>query len=121
MVTFEIGTPVDDRTDLFLSAEYLGAKAGMDAWRMTSVFVTPDALETDPTLSVVDNDWTFVDEFSDVDVRRLDFTFGARWRNPNGWGLEASYTLTDYDDDDPILEDETGLYSAFSAFVSRSF
>ncbi|GAB4368241.1 MAG: hypothetical protein Kow0062_01230 [Acidobacteriota bacterium] len=117
----QIGTPLDERTDLFVRGLYTRTRASMDPWSMTSVFVTPDALTTDPTLAPLLNDWTIVDELSDVDVQRFDVTLGARWRGASGWGVEVGYTLTDYDDRDPILEDETGLYSAFTAMVSRSF
>lgn len=116
-----MGTPINERSDLFVRGEFLSTEATMEAWTMTDVFVTPDALDTDPSLAVIDNDWSQVDEFSNVDVQRIDITFGGRWRGASGWGFEAGYTLTDYDDNDPILEDETGLYSAFSAYVSRSF
>ena len=100
---------------------YARTRASMDPWNLTSVLKTPDALVTDPSMAAVFNDWTIVDELSDVDVQRFDVTFGARWRGAAGWGVEIGYTLTDYDDRDPIIEDETGLYSALTAMVSRAF
>ncbi len=66
-------------------------------------------------------DWRVVSELSDVSVRTWDVNLGARWRLPSGYGLELGWTMTDYKDNDPILEDESGRYNVLSMMVSKTF
>ncbi|HHN73965.1 MAG TPA: hypothetical protein ENK10_01925 [Acidobacteria bacterium] len=66
-------------------------------------------------------DWTPVAGYSNIDVDRLDLTVGARYRRADGWGVELSWLWTDYRDDDPILEDESGRFSRLLALIGKSF
>jgi hypothetical protein len=93
----------------------------MEEWHLEATFPTPDALETDPTLEVIFREWEPINEYSDVDVSRLDLSAGTRIRSPWGVDFEVFYTATDYDDDDPILENHTGEYSSFTGLVSKRF
>ncbi|MDQ7088372.1 MAG: hypothetical protein Q9Q13_11195 [Acidobacteriota bacterium] len=99
----------------------------METWSMQGVI--PDPL-TDGSGAVIFDladyeallrDWTPVAGYSNVDVNRLDLTLGTRYRGAGGWGVELSLLWTDYQDDDPILEDETGRYSRFMALVGKRF
>ncbi len=88
---------------------------GMDRWDMFAPYGSPVGA------SFLSRDWKMVNELSDVSVRTWDLNLGARWRLPSGYGLELGWTLTDYHDNDPILEDESGRYNVLSVMVSRSF
>ena len=71
--------------------------------------------------SFIYRDWRVVNELSDVSVRTWDVSLGARWRLPTGYGVELGWTMTNYKDNDPILEDESGRYNVLSMMVSKSF
>ncbi len=87
----------------------------MDRWNLSAPYGSP----TEEGL--VYRDWDVVNGLSDVSVNAWDLSLGARWRLPTGYGFELAWTLTDYDDNDPILEDESGRYNVLSAYVSKSF
>lgn len=69
----------------------------------------------------INDDWSFVHELSNVDVRRWELGLGARFRLAKGFGLQVSGKMTDYKDEDPILEDETGRYFNLLSLLSYSF
>ncbi len=74
------------------------------------------------TLPSVSNlDWSPVDEMSDVSATRIGASAGIRYRSEEGYGLEISASLVDYNDNDPILEDETGSFNRFTVLASKAF
>lgn len=102
--------------------------ADMDNWNMN--LVAPDPLLDPDTGDVifdltdyeaVSRDWSQIAGYSNVDVSRLDLGIGARYHSSTGWGVELSYLWTDYDDNDPILEDETGKYSQTMLLIGKHF
>lgn len=104
----------------------------MDPWDFQSVFPDP-VVDNDGDvvfdLSDVEGDAEYLEledfelvyEFSDVDVVRRDLTLGLRADLGAGWGAETTWVYTNYDDSDPILEDETGEYSRSTFLLSRTF
>jgi hypothetical protein len=97
--------------------------AMMEEWNLEATPLVAAEL-ADPTSELheaIYNDWSIVDDLSEVDVERFDVTLGARVRGQSGWGFELAGTFTNYQDNAPILEDETGQYLSLSTLVSRSF
>lgn len=104
-----------ERAEIFVKGDWMSTDAGMEGWNLKAVW--PGAAL--PTMIL--NDWSVVPELSDVEATRYDFVVGGRYRTPGGFGLQLSYFLSKYDDDDPILEDETGSYQSIVALVGKSF
>jgi hypothetical protein len=99
-----------------VSGGYVTASGSMNRWRLG--FVGSEELLAEPNINT---DWTVVDELSNVDVSRLDLGVGGRWRTGRGLGFEIAGRYTDYSDDDPILEDETGKFYSVTTLVSYGF
>ncbi len=69
----------------------------------------------------VNLNWSPVPEMSDLDIQRLGVNAGIRYRGEKGYGLEFNISITDYTDDDPILEDESGTFSRYTVMFSRLY
>jgi hypothetical protein len=107
-----------------MNGSFTQVDASMERWRLEATPIVAAGIEaagpSDP-LHAIYREWGFVHDFSNVDVQRFDGTFGARHRLDTGWAFELAYTYTDYEDFDPILEDETGTYSSVMGLVGKAF
>lgn len=113
-LSLHVGAPLGARSEIFFGAELVDGSGSMSDWMLLAVPGTP-------TVEPIDPDWHVVPELSDVDVRRVDYTLGTRYRTPKGWGFEVVGRATRYTDSDPILEDETGRYYSLTTLLSKSF
>lgn len=119
--TLQVGTTLSENLEAYLGAEYRTFDATMSDFDLREVYADPDAVPSDPFFDHVDNDWSSIPGFSDVDLKAYDVTLGLRYRGMSGWGWSGEYMVSRYDDEEPILEDETGTWSRFTLLLSKSF
>lgn len=112
----EMGTPLGENGEFFFSGSWLEATGAMKRWALAHAVAEELLAEAN-----INTDWSIVHELSDVDVRRWELGLGARFRFKNGFGFQLSGKMTDYKDQDPILEDETGRYFNLLSLLSYSF
>ena len=110
--------PVMERMSFYLNGEYSTFEASMSEWLNFETYFNGDLATLLPH---TDLDWRSVNEMSDVDVTRFVLGTGLRYRSEAGFGYELNWTMADYDDDAPYLEDETGSLKRLTMLVSKSF
>jgi hypothetical protein len=88
---------------------------------MATIFMSPLASDLDAVLPQANLDFTDIRYYSDIDVERTDFSLGARFTLANGVLFDVGWTYVDYDDDAPILEDQSGSFSVVHGSVGWRF
>jgi len=88
---------------------------------MASIQYAPLTPEMEALLPRGNTDFSWVNELSDIDVERGEITFGGRFVLGSDFLLDVFYSLVDYNDNDPILEDDTGTYQVLWANVGWRF
>ena len=72
-------------------------------------------------LPLAQMDFSMVNNLSNIDVRRDNVTVGVKAALDSGLLLNLGYQWNDYDDKDPILDDQTGNYQVVYGSVGWHF
>jgi hypothetical protein len=72
-------------------------------------------------LPLAQMDFSMVNNLSNIDVRRDNVTVGVKAALSSGLLLNLGYQWNDYEDRDPILDDQTGNYQVIYGSVGWNF
>jgi hypothetical protein len=116
IVSLRVDIPVTERASFYADYTFMQTTGTMDAVHFA---------ELDPAVAAVltaqDMEFGTIHELSDVDVERDDFTVGFNLNTPQGFLFQVAYMWVDYEDNDPILTDESGEYDVIWASVGWRF
>lgn len=111
-----LGFPVSARAELYADWSWTSSEASME-----TLFMTPLDPALEAVLGQANLDFTDVRYYSDIDVERSDLSLGARFTLANGMLFDVGWTYVDYQDDAPILEDQSGSFSVVHGSVGWRF
>lgn len=116
IASLRLEIPFSDRASFYADYTYMQTTGTMDAVHFAE-------LEGAAAAALANHDMEFeaIHELSDVDVERDDFTVGFNLNTPQGFLFQLAYMWVDYDDNDPILTDESGEYDVIWASVGWQF
>ena len=107
------------KLNLSLSLAYSDSQAEMDTITFDDI---NGQLGFDPSTSgmaMYDYDFTAVHEYSKLDIKQWDVTFGADYRLSSRASLYAGINYIDYDEETSYLADESG--SAYIAMLNLTY
>lgn len=99
--------------DFFVDATYTAAEGGFDPFDLP----VPEEMPSN-----WDPDYSGIGEYSDLDYRMLELTYGISIRVDDAARLHASLTTLDLHDDQPwVYGDQDGRLTIYSAGMSLGF
>jgi hypothetical protein len=102
--------------EVYANYSIVSTEATMKTIRFPSLDPAVDA-----ALPRSDLDFEDTHRLSDIDVIRRDITVGGQLALDSGLMVDLGYSLVDYEDQDPILVDETGEYQVIYGSVGWRF
>jgi hypothetical protein len=111
-----LGFPIHKRVELFGDFSYMSTEASMD-----SIMFAPLEAGVVAALPRDDVDFSTVHLLSNIEVERTEVSVGGNFTFKPGLLLQIGYSLIDYEDDDPILVDESGEYQVVFASLGWVF
>lgn len=72
-------------------------------------------------LPLAQMDFSMVNNLSNIDVRRDNLTLGLKYALDSGLLVNLGYQWNDYQDKDPILDDQSGNYQTLYGSVGYRF
>ena len=99
-----------------MDASWMSSNASMASIQFAAL--TP---ELEALLPQGNTDFSWVNQLSDIDVERTTITIGGRFNPASDFLLDVFYSLVDFNDSAPILEDDTGKYQVIWANVGWRF
>ena len=103
-----LGFKPNDQLNIHADFTYAMSEGSIDP--INWMGIAPEAVTTLVNTGKWDYDFSIVDGLSDLDVTSWNVAVGADFQINEKWGVYSNFTYAKYEDEEYVLEDNTGDY-----------